>query len=204
VFLNQIIISDKIVLNKTDLIKSEEELTKLKENVESLNPLGKITMTKFSNVDLNYFLEDLKIYDTTLNYNEKHLLKSYSSHSHGEHNIDQINSDLSSEIENLIINIDNINDKEKLDKIIGSILWIYSEDHDYSLIRFKGVKYLENNKFLLIQGIYDLYEIEEMEGDNYKLTNKDGIESESIEKSKLLLIGKNLKKNAEFLTKLFN
>lgn len=93
-------------------------------------------------------------------------------------------------IESIVCKI-NIEDKEQLDKAIGRIIWELSEERCFDVIRFKGVFYADNSKVYSIQGIYDLYEIKEI-----KVSKNDNDEGKI---SKMLLIGKNLKKNERFI-----
>jgi hypothetical protein len=80
-----------------------------------------------------------------------------------------------------------------LDKIIGHILWDYSAEKNFEIIRFKGIIYTDVGKYLL-QGLYDLYEFEELK--TQKLCNSEN------NKSKILFIGKNLEANKNFIQNL--
>lgn len=52
----QVEFADVILLNKTDLVDSEEQLEKTKQLIKSLNPNAKIFNTKFSKIDLKHIL----------------------------------------------------------------------------------------------------------------------------------------------------
>ena len=79
-----------------------------------------------------------------------------------------------------------------MDKIIGNIIWNESEKYNFSIIRLKGVIYLKT-KVYYIQGIYDIYEINEINvKEDYNFENK-------INSSKVLFIGRNLEKNKEII-----
>jgi hypothetical protein len=81
--------------------------------------------------------------------------------------------------------------KDKIDKTIGHILWDHSAEYGFEIIRFKGIIYTETKKYLL-QGLYDLYEFEEI------------VSNSTQSLSKILFIGKNLKKNRELINSFLN
>ena len=54
--MEQIEFANVILLNKTDLVKSEEQLDKTKQIIQSLNPEAKIFVTEYAKIDLNQVL----------------------------------------------------------------------------------------------------------------------------------------------------
>lgn len=107
-------------------------------------------------------------------------------------------------MENLIIKTE-IESLEELDKRIGRLLWEMCEENNFKMIRFKGIIRIvdEENKykFMSLQGLYDLYEFTEI-----KINENNSLFVESQVgnfKSKILFIGKDLKKNIKLLEELF-
>ncbi|KAL3931453.1 MAG: hypothetical protein SGARI_004203, partial [Bacillariaceae sp.] len=54
--IEQVEFADVILLNKTDLVDSEEQLEKTKKLIKSLNPNAKLFNTKYSKIDLKHIL----------------------------------------------------------------------------------------------------------------------------------------------------
>ena len=101
-------------------------------------------------------------------------------------------------IDNILIKIVSKSfSKDDLDKLIGNLLWNDSEKFGFNIIRLKGVIY-QKEKILYLQGIYDIYEINELPVNlNYDFeTKKEG--------SKILFIGRNLEKNLGIFNSKFN
>lgn len=158
----------------------------IQEFISDVNPLAKMQTSEHSKVEIDYFLEEVSISqnksenDTTTIGDDIHTTESHVHHYENEN------------IENIVI-YTNIQSKEKIDKAIGNILWDLSEKYDFVIIRFKGILYI-NNEVYSLQGLYDLYEIEQIK------TKNKSLEIEENKTSKILFIGKNLKKNKEILT----
>jgi G3E family GTPase len=198
IFANQIISADKILLNKIDKINFDKsEIHRIRDFIYSVNPLAKITETQYSSVSTDYFLEESAL-NTNIDFQDlsskqKHLdeekqvdiTKSNNTHDHEHFHEKQ-------QIENLII-YTNLKNKSELDQAIGNIIWDLAEDNNFSIIRFKGIFYSEEGTFS-IQGLYDLYEINEIHS-NIKV---DGLDEK---KSKILFIGKGIRENKEIIEK---
>lgn len=52
----QICVADRLLINKTDLVSSEEEVTKLEKELAKLNGMARMQRTNFSQVDLDFVL----------------------------------------------------------------------------------------------------------------------------------------------------
>lgn len=87
--------------------------------------------------------------------------------------------------------------KDKIDKAIGELLWSEAELHDFTIIRLKGVVF-KKDRIFHIQGIYDIYEINELAvPDTYNYEIK-------VRESKILFIGRNLQLNLPIFNKKFS
>jgi G3E family GTPase len=166
---------------------NEDQKNKITDFVQSINPSSTIIYTNFSIVDLNFFLEEsaFGLNDKIINFNEVEKIRVEHKHFHEE-----------DDIENIVIYTD-LNTKEELDKRIGKILWELSEPNKFSLIRYKGIFYeKDTTKIYSIQGIYDLYEINELQIKDRK--------EEGQNLSKILFIGKNVEQNKFILNSNLN
>jgi G3E family GTPase len=169
VFESQIISADKILLNKTDLISNKDDISEIKCFVNEINPFAEIHETTYSEIPIEYLTDNQDLVE--INEIE-----------HKHHH---------SSIENIVIEC-KINELDVLDKKIGHILWDYATEYNFEIIRFKGIIYIESKKYLL-NGLYDLYEFEELKAI-----------SDNTQNSKILFIGKNLVSNKALLYKLLN
>ncbi len=182
IFVNQIISADKIILNKIDQINYDKNIIHvIKDFINTIYPLASIKETEYTNIPIDYFLQESSQIIDFADIDKKHSHLEKEQHKHIE------------DIENLVLCI-NIETKEKLDKAIGKMLWELTEyvENDYSIIRFKGIYKDKKGVKYNIQGLYDLYEINEIYL-NKTQNDLDGFVS------KLLIIGKNLKKNKNLL-----
>jgi G3E family GTPase len=117
---------------------------------------------------------------------ENHTENHHHTHFHEKYHID-----------NILVKINYREYKrEELDKLIGEIIWNLAEKHNFQIIRLKGVIY-QQEKVFYIQGIYDIYEIDER-----CLTNNYNFKEKS-NNSKILFIGRNLESNKDILNKIF-
>ncbi len=184
------------------MLNNQEKLEIIKNEIKNLNPLADVLCTNFSKIPIEYFLEESKNSPFT-NINDNTILEKNEDESCSgcinNHIYDDNNGIKCTHlnlIENIIIKT-NIENLEYLDKKIGKILWDLSEEYDFKVIRFKGIMKIKNeeniNTFMSLQGLYDLYEFTEInlnENNNlYKQSEKGNFYS------KILFIGKNLKKN---------
>ena len=169
--LSQLAISTVVMLNKTDLVETDE-IDRIEAEIINLNPLAKIHRCSFSNIDLKVFYE-------------KDISVTEQIHKLEEHECKQLKG-----MENIVVRLKEQN-KTIIDKLIGQLLWVENEGKDYEIVRLKGVFTDEEGLVCEVQGIHDLYEV-----------TQSGKEKEV--EGKLLVIGKNLKKNRDLISKFFN
>ncbi|KAF7722887.1 hypothetical protein EC973_002607 [Apophysomyces ossiformis] len=194
--LKQIAIADRIVINKKDLLP-EKELAHLEEDIRAINSVADILRTERSRIPLDFVL-DIKAYDVhdadSLTKQTQKLKEHNDVHAHH----------LSHDVQTVCIQFSaRLNTMEKLETWIQTLLWekavptvvgqtAPSESGQVLVLRLKGIvqppkdAQAENgNKKMVIQGVQDLYDIQE----GY------AHEGASDDMSKLVLIGKNLQKN---------
>ncbi|GAA5798378.1 hypothetical protein HPULCUR_003780 [Helicostylum pulchrum] len=201
--LKQVAIADRIVINKKDLL-TEQELDQLKEDLASINSVADMIVTERSKIPLDYVLDinayDLKNADALVQQTEK-IQEHGSQHAH----------QISHEVQTVCIQFD-----QQLDTIVNLEEWIQellwekriagtSQDEEpVTVLRLKGILYppkdklsedVSNRKRMVIQGVQDLYDIQEgFAGDDINADDTS---------SKIVLIGKNLQKekiSASFTT----
>ncbi|KAJ4291848.1 hypothetical protein N0V90_009744 [Kalmusia sp. IMI 367209] len=174
----QISHADVILINKTDLV-SEDELQIVVDRVRSINGLAKLKTTTKSQVpELEGFVLDLHAYDEVTDADLKFAAKG---HSHLDPSI------TTSTITFPALKEDQV---DKFDRFLRTILW---EDtlpdkqlHDYFEIhRLKGRIPLVGGKVLLVQGVRNVYDINEGKATTH-LDNE----------AKLVLIGKGVGQEA--------
>ena len=87
----------------------------------------------------------------------------------------------------------NVENMDNLDTCIGRILWDLSEDHEFTIIRLKGiVKIKVDSKYKIysLQGLYDIYEFSEVKVNDENNLKKQLDDGTFL--SKILFIGKML------------
>lgn len=194
-------------MNKIDLITETVKLDSIKADILKINPLANVLTTKYSNIPIEYFLKESANPSLTFENNLDNFAKAEKNCSgccseNKETVLSKINCHHLNLIDNLIVqtNIENLN---TLDKMIGKILWDISDEMNFKIIRFKGIikikneKENENPKFYSLQGLYDLYELNEIkinENNALHINDKKG-----LFQSKILFIGKNIKNNKKIL-----
>ncbi|CAO3695169.1 unnamed protein product [Rhizopus stolonifer] len=187
--LKQVAIADRLVINKKDLI-TEFELEQLQEDLGSINSVADMLVTERSKIPLDYVL-DIKAYDVSnvdaLVNQTKKMEEHAKTHAH----------DISHEVQTVCIQFDDQLEKiETIEYWIQDLLWekkIQGVENDpVTVLRLKGIIYPPKdkpvsspNKRLVIQGVQDLYDIQEGYSE----------EDESNISSKIVLIGKNLQKD---------
>ncbi|KAI7896833.1 CobW/HypB/UreG, nucleotide-binding domain-containing protein [Mucor mucedo] len=193
--LKQVAIADRIVINKKDLL-NEQELEQLKEDLSSINTVADMIVTERSKIPLDYVL-DIKAYDVN---NAAALVKQTQKiQEHGSNHAHQI----SHEVQTVCIQFDqHLETVEKLEHWIQELLWekrvsgSNEDDEPVTVLRLKGILYPPKDKLLqdgsskkrmVIQGVQDLYDIQEgFAGDDIDANDTS---------SKIVLIGKNLQKD---------
>jgi len=189
----------------------ENRLEQIKSDIKNINPLAEILLTNYSKIPFYYIFEDSKNSPFS-KLNENVLLdktEENSCSSGQENHIEQIEKNTSCThlnlMENLIVKIENNNIGE-LDKIIGRLLWEIAEEQNFKIIRFKGIIRIKDGenkyKFMSLQGLYDIYEFTEIKiKENNSLFKDSQIGNFQ---SKILFIGKDLKKNLKYIQEVFN
>ncbi|EGD96530.1 CobW domain-containing protein [Trichophyton tonsurans CBS 112818] len=174
----QISHADVIILNKTDLVSSDE-LVKVKDRITSINGLATIHVTDHSKIpSIEGTVLELHSYDklTTVDFSTK-----------GQSRLD-------ASISTLAFTFSNITDDKvaHIDEWLQAVLWnqefpkhIHSPEEtitDFEIHRLKGILYLTSGKTRIIQGVREVFEITDAE------------DSQPISKpeSKIVLIGRGL------------
>ncbi|KAG2221037.1 hypothetical protein INT45_009286 [Circinella minor] len=196
--LKQIAIADRIVINKKDLL-NDTELQQLQNDIRDVNALADILQTERSRIPLDFVL-DIQAYDIhnadTLARQTKKIEEHSSVHAHS----------VGHDVQTICIHFDQqLNTLEHLESWIQTLLWekeIPGEPEQENkddqsqvvVLRLKGIVLppKDNNdtsgdrKRLIIQGVQDLYDIQE--GFAHEQTDIND------KTSKIVLIGKNLDK----------
>jgi len=196
-------------LNKSDLINDENLINHIKSDLKNLNPLAEIVTTNYSKIPFDFMFEDSK--NSPFNkVNDEILLnieeKDSCASCHENHaKIEKKTCAHLNLMENLIVKTKIVN-LEELDKRIGKLLWDLSEQNNFKIIRFKGIIRIKgeenNNKFISLQGLYELYEFTEI-----KVTETNNLFLEFQKgnfESKVLFIGKNIKHNKKIFEEILN
>ncbi|KAI9264742.1 CobW/HypB/UreG, nucleotide-binding domain-containing protein [Sporodiniella umbellata] len=187
--LKQVAIADRLVINKKDLI-TDIELEQLKTDLGLVNSVADMLVTERSKIPLDYVL-DIKAYDVSnvdsLVKQTRKMEEHANTHAHAiTHEIQTVCIQFEKQLETI----------ETIEYWIQDLLWEKKiqgiENDPVTVLRLKGIIYppknkaLANlNKRLVIQGVQDLYDIQEGYSE----------EEESNTVSKIVLIGKNLQKD---------
>ncbi|KAI9269331.1 COBW domain-containing protein 2-like protein [Phascolomyces articulosus] len=195
--LKQIAIADRIVINKKDLL-SDTELQQLQEDIRDVNTLADILQTERSKIPLEFVL-DIQAYDIhnadALARQTKKIEEHNSVHAHS----------LGHDVQTICLHFDQqLDSLEHLESWIQTLLWekmIPGEEKQQNntddqsqvvVLRLKGIvlppkdniNTAGDRKRLVIQGVQDLYDIQE--GYAHEQTDIND------RTSKIVLIGKNL------------
>ncbi|KAI9293254.1 COBW domain-containing protein 2 [Neoconidiobolus thromboides FSU 785] len=179
----QIALADRIIINKIDLVNGEE-LSTLKDKIKQINSSATIVTSERSKVDLANVLNLSAYKASRFDLSTLEGWKDLPSHS----------SNVKESITTVTIPLDNIKsiDVSKVEKWIQSLLWEQEVppydnnsaiDNNFEILRLKGIFYT-NDKTFVIQGVQQLYEIQEISKD------------EDIQKSRIILIGRRLPKQS--------
>lgn len=150
----QVAVADLIIINKTDLVK-EEELSRTRDTVRSINGLVKILETQKSRVDLSQVL-DLHSFDSKDGENlaEKlQLVKSTKPH-------------LDKSILTVTFEVAGDLCEDALNIFIQELLWEKTfqnqTGHPMTVIRLKGIVSIAGKAHqVMLQGVHELYELNE-------------------------------------------
>ncbi|KAF2733304.1 COBW domain-containing protein 1 [Polyplosphaeria fusca] len=173
----QISHADVVLVNKADLI-NEEDLNKVVERIRSINGMAKIQTTTKSQVPkLEGFILDLQAYNDVTDADLRFASKG---HSHLDRAI------TTSTMKFPAIRHDQI---EKLDLFLRTILWEDELPGNFSfepfeIHRLKGRVPVKGGKMLLIQGVRNIYDVNE------------GKTTEPNDRAKIVLIGKGVGQEA--------
>ena len=174
----QIAYADVIVLNKADLVETEEELKRIREKLESINADAKLVVSERSNVDLSIVL-DQKSYkgnvksrlmkETTTTTTKRFFAKGAKDLAMRiEESSKSSNSNISSSkhdetITTVCLTAKGFVDKEKFENWIEDLLWEKrNEPNGADVLRCKGIlkcKSKSDAPPLILQGVRDVYEI---------------------------------------------
>jgi G3E family GTPase len=163
----QVAFSDVMLLNKTDLV-STEELHQLENKLRSMNPYAKIIHTNRSVVALDKIL-NIKAFDIHKKLEIEPDFLQEEPHEH-EHDDD---------VKSIVLRESEPLDVEKVE------LWLsfWLSKYGTNTMRYKGILYVKNSDYQIIfQGIHMLFEI--TQGKPWKDTD--------TKKSEVVVIGKNL------------
>lgn len=158
VLMQQIVMADVILINKTDLI-SGEELRALKERLKELNPLAKIRECRYGQVSDISTLLDLKAYgavDCTFAQHAQSYMELMSMLDFRESKRDH------REVCSVRLSTSKAVNRDKFEKWLFEVLW--SDDERFKILRAKGLLRTDKSKEIVIQAVQELYEITELEG----------------------------------------
>jgi len=199
----QIAYADVIVLNKADLVETEEELKRIREKLESINADAKLVVSERSKVDLSQVL-DQKSYkgnvksrlmkETTTTTTKRFFAKGAKDlamrieESSKSSNSNSIISKHDETITTVCLTAKGFVDKEKFENWIEDLLWEKrNEPNGADVLRCKGIlkcKSKSDAPPLILQGVRDVYEITD---------GFDGLKLQEDGLSKVVLIGRRLR-----------
>ncbi|KAL1915340.1 uncharacterized protein VTP21DRAFT_6798 [Calcarisporiella thermophila] len=184
----QIACGDRIIINKVDLV-SEQEIERIQEDISKINGVAQMMKTERARISLDFIL-DIKAFDL-----KSTVIQTTVEQSSHESHI--------ANVQTVCLRIPHppYPSLHKIDRWIQVLLWErkipYSQnsatDGDTVVLRLKGIiKHEDSGKNLatvVIQGVRELYDVQEVQKDI------------TIEESKIVLIGRGLEK--ELLQKSF-
>lgn len=174
---SQLAYADRILLNKRDLVVSEEQEEAIETRVRSVNAIASVTWTQRAEIRLEDIL-DIKSFTTQRAVDVEALLTAQRQQQHGDHD-DGADHTHTGGIQTTCITVARgALDMAKLERWLGELLWYQDEDEDNSatsstntqhqhsvhkkqkLFRIKGVLAIANkpNKFIL-QAVHELFEV---------------------------------------------
>lgn len=167
----QLATADVIVLNKCDIVPSNEDLTRIEARVRSINGLAKIHRTAYSQIpQLESFLLDLHAYDG-FDAVDIAARNTESGHSHLDPTIGTVTIQLPGPFFDDQLGI--------LENWLRALLWEGvllnqredGEMKDFEVHRTKGRVLMEKGKNKIVQGVREVFEIIDDESGN---GNKEG------------------------------
>ncbi|XP_048761671.2 zinc-regulated GTPase metalloprotein activator 1-like isoform X2 [Ostrea edulis] len=178
----QVALADVIIINKTDLVNSEE-LDRVKSCIRSINSLAKLTETTRARTDLDSIL-DLNAYDGRSKTSLEELFQERGFNKDSKHIVDQNVTTFTMEFAGDV-------DKHRLDKALQDLLWdkelVNSKGDKQEIYRLKGVISIAgDDRRLVVQAVHELY-------DSFFTTSW---EDESNRINRIVLIGKHLERES--------
>lgn len=160
VLMQQIVLADVILINKTDLVGAEE-LLELRERLKKINPLARIRETIYGHVSDISTLLDLKAYgavDCSFVQHQESYLGLMAMLNFQENIRDH------REVSSLRLSTSKPVDRAKFEKWLFEVLW--SDDVRFKVLRAKGLIRTTSDKKekdIVIQAVQELYEIIELD-----------------------------------------
>ncbi|KAI8337574.1 CobW/HypB/UreG, nucleotide-binding domain-containing protein [Chlamydoabsidia padenii] len=202
--LKQIAISDRIVINKTDLV-TPDELNNVQDDIKSVNSVAEILRTERSRIPLDFVL-DIGAYD--VKNADAIARQTLKIDEHGQTHAHQISHD----VQTICIQFDKqLDSLDLLETWIQTLLWEHAvpdttsnvtnklDSPPLDVLRLKGLvqipkSYDSNgdsniyNKQLVIQGVQELYDIQPglRKDDDGELKNKIVLIGRHLHPDKLL------------------
>ncbi|KAL0441663.1 UNVERIFIED_CONTAM: COBW domain-containing protein 1 [Sesamum radiatum] len=195
----QIAYADRIIVNKTDLVR-EPEVASVVERIRSINRMAQLKRTQYGQVDLDYVLGiggfDLERIDSAVETDhseEDHAVHSHEHDHHHDHHHHDHEHDHTHEhhdhhshdhthdpgVSSVSIVCEGTLDLEKANMWLGTLLLERSED----IYRMKGLLSVDGmNERFVFQGVHDIFQ-----GSPDRLWGSD-----EPRINKLVFIGKNL------------
>ncbi|WP_284642548.1 CobW family GTP-binding protein [Paenibacillus silviterrae] len=161
----QVAFADVILLNKLDLVSSEE-LSQLEQRLRTMNPAAKLYHTRKSQIDIDHIL-GINAFDLDQKLEIDPGFLEEEDHDHDD------------EVTSLYFREERPLDLKKLEKFLG--IWL--SEHGEDTFRYKGVLNIKNvNQRIVFQGIHMLFS---SDSDREWRTDE-------TPKSEFVIIGRNL------------
>ncbi|KAK5070104.1 hypothetical protein LTS08_001201 [Lithohypha guttulata] len=168
----QISHADVIILNKTDLVTSNE-LKTVRARISSINSIARIIVTNHSQVsDLSGTVLDLFAY-TSFDPSNHGPAFANKGHSHLDPTLSTI------EISFPVFDMEGF---QELERCLENLLWPSGSEKPYEVHRTKGLLRLKDGSCKMLQGVREIFDI----------TDARSEPSVGEEQSRVVLIGRNL------------
>ncbi|KAL7751939.1 hypothetical protein RI367_002461 [Sorochytrium milnesiophthora] len=163
--MKQLALADRILLNKTDLVESEQELAELEQMLGDVNSVAQIKRTQQSKVPLDFVL-DIHAFDASA----ASITAAMSHHGHNHdhaHQLDETTTSVSFAYDAAAL------DKEQLSFWLTSVLWekvlpgnpistANHKPHTMDIWRVKGLLWLRGvESKTVVQGVYEIFDYHE-------------------------------------------
>ncbi|ORX60347.1 cobW-domain-containing protein, partial [Hesseltinella vesiculosa] len=185
--IKQIAISDRIVINKTDLVTADE-LASVEEDIFDINAVADTIKTSRSKIPLDFVL-DIAAYDVHSSNNLATKKWETFGHGHAHH--------ISHDVQTVCLEFEQpLETLERVETWIQTLLWehgvpnpetnlAYEGGEKLTVLRLKGMVHLPDptrsqRQAMVLQGVQELYDIQPGYQDQVEPINK------------IVLIGKNL------------